>query len=187
MTARVALPALAAVLVLGASAGCAGRGADDAPAPFDIGVVEEGAGGRRALMLLANDFYKRIANRRFNSIATYQDPSLREFFRTEQAWSDYYADLVQKLEDASFEAVRPTRVDIVSIDFEERDAAETEGMDPAQVDPLITVLEPQLTARIVVRFTGENGKPLRWWSTSTLRKDRWKRIEGRWWIVPGKL
>lgn len=185
---RAAAAAVLSTAVAGWLA-CAADPGDRAPAPFDIGVVEEGAGGRRALTLLATDFYRRIANRRFNSIATYQDPSLREFFRTEQAWSDYYADLVQKLEDAHFEAVRPTRVDVLGIDFEERDPAETGGpsVEPGEVDPLMATLEPQLTARIRVRFTGENGRPLRWWTTSIVREDRWKRIEERWWIVPGKL
>ncbi|MGH0034377.1 MAG: hypothetical protein ACQGVK_05070 [Myxococcota bacterium] len=181
--------AIVAAFALGPVLACATGPGDETPAPFDIRVVEEGPGGRRALTLLATDFYRRIANRRFNSIATYQDPSLREFFRTEQAWSDYYADLVQKLEEAYFEAVRPTRVQVVSIDFEERDVAELEGGSPetGEPDPLLATLEPQLTARIVVRFTGENGRPLRWWTTSIQRTDSWKRIEGRWWIVPGKL
>jgi hypothetical protein len=186
---RRVLRSLAAAVAVVTAAACAGGGGDERPAPFDISVVEEGPGGRRALTLLAKDFYRRIANRRFNSIATYQDPSLREFFRTEQAWSDYYADLVQKLESAYFEAVRPTRVEVLSIEFEERDPEELKGAEgePGKPDPLLATLEPQLTALIDVRFTGENGQPLRWWTTSIVRKDRWKRIDGRWWIVPGKL
>ena len=41
--------------------------------------------------------------------------------------------------------------------------------------------------RVRVRLTGENGRPLRWWETSLVREDRWERMDGRWWIIPGKL
>jgi len=166
--------------VVAALLACSGRTAAPATAPFDISVVEEGRRGERALELLARDFYRRIANRRFNSIATYQDPSLREFFRSEQAWSDYYADLVQKLEDGHFEAVRPTRVEVQSIDLvpQPTEGAEATSGPPAEGDE---------EAKVTVRFVGENSLPLRWWKTSIVREDRWRRIEDRWWIVPGKL
>ena len=116
------------------------------------------------LARLALDFYGRIANRRFNSIATFRDPALQEFFRTPAAFADYYAELADKLSEAHFEANRPTRIDLEQLVFEE----------PAK-------------ARFTVRYHGENGRPLRWWGTNLLREEVWVRERDRWWIVPGKL
>jgi hypothetical protein len=113
---------------------------------------------------LALVFYERTTNRRFNSIATYHDPALREFFRTPEAFADYYADLAQALADAHFEANRPTGFEIEDL------ASEAPGR-----------------VRVRVRFIGENGLPLRWWEAALVREDRWEQSEGRWWIVPGKL
>jgi hypothetical protein len=42
-------------------------------------------------------------------------------------------------------------------------------------------------ARVRFRLRGDNGLPLRFWSTSIEREDVWQREDGRWWIVPGKL
>ena len=134
------------------------------PGSFDRDVLDAGASGERALGRLAADFYGRLANRRFNSIATYQDPALREYFQSIEAYSDYYADLAQVLADTHFEANRPTSVEVLEI--------ETDGPDSAVV---------------VVRFTGENGLPLRWWKTGVDRTDQWRRESDRWWIIPGKL
>ncbi len=145
-------PRIAACLAAAALAACAGAA---------------GPGDRSddpVLDRLAGDFYERISNRRFNSIATYRDPALREFFRTTQAWSDYYANLVQALDDAHFEAIRPTRIQLLAI---------------ARAGPEQVIVS--------VRFTGENGLPLRWWRTRIVREDQWEREDGRWWIVPGKL
>jgi hypothetical protein len=114
---------------------------------------------------LARDFYSRLENRRFNSLATFQDPGLREFFRTTQSHSDYYAELAFVLELTAFEASRPTRVRILST---ERESANR--------------------VRMYVLFTGENGLPLRWWEIDMLREDIWETdASGRWWIVPGKV
>lgn len=120
---------------------------------------------RDHLMILAKDFYSRLESRRFNSIATFQDPGLHEFFRTRESYQDYYAELAHELENADFEASRPTGVNIQA-DFRE-------------------------SARrvwLVVEFVGENGLPLRWWETSILRTDLWEiDSSGRWWIIPGKV
>jgi hypothetical protein len=114
---------------------------------------------------LASDFYHRLENRRFNSIATFQDPGLREFFRSDESFSDYYAELAHALEIANFEASRPTSVELGEL-----------------------VQDAALRVRIRVRFVGENGLPLRWWTTTLDREDVWELgTEGRWWIVPGKV
>ena len=40
---------------------------------------------------------------------------------------------------------------------------------------------------LATRIVGDNGLPLRFWKTGIDREDRWERVEGTWWIVPGKL
>ena len=113
---------------------------------------------------LAEIFYTRVSNRRFNSISTFHDPALREFFQSSEAFADYYADLADALALASFEYNRPNSV-------------------------VIQGFEPDGTGRyqVRVRFQGENDKPLRFWSTSLVRVDQWELVGGRWWILPGKL
>lgn len=114
--------------------------------------------------LRAASFYARLAYRRFNVIGTYRDEFLREFFRTEGAFSDYYADFAQDLEDAHFDRNRPQSLDLVEFAFE----------GPGE-------------ASVQVRIAGEDGRPLRPGGVSYLRQDRWERVGGTWWIVPGKL
>ncbi len=158
MRAGLGCMAILGCLVLGAcvSGGAGGPGPDpaqgiEAPTP--------------EFARLAGDFYGRLANRRFDSIATYQDPGLREYFETEESFADYYADLAQALSGANFEAHRPSSVEIQAIE------------SPAP-DRVI----------VQVRFVGANGLPLRWWTTELLRTDRWRQSAGgRWWVVPGKF
>ncbi|MED5262465.1 MAG: hypothetical protein VX574_08740 [Myxococcota bacterium] len=113
---------------------------------------------------LAAIFYTRVSNRRFNSISTFHDPALREFFHSSEAFADYYADLADALALASFEYNRPESVVVEEF--------EPDGVGRVQVR---------------VRFQGENNKPLRFWSTSLVRVDQWELADGRWWIIPGKL
>ncbi len=117
------------------------------------------------LSQLAGIFYQRLAHRRVNSIATFNDPALREFFRTDEAFADYYADLVQRLDIEHFEANRPNEIDLVSMHVEET------------ADRVVAVIE----------FRGDNSLPLRFWSVGYSRRDVWERSEDRWWIIPGKL
>ena len=108
--------------------------------------------------------YARITSRRFNSRATFEDPSIRQFFPTIAAYSDYYAALVDALDRAYIRYNRPTRVELLGIDL-----AESGNL----------LLE--------VRFVGRNDLPLRWWSTSLVRQDEWTWRDGRWYVVPGKV
>ena len=112
----------------------------------------------------ATRFYGRLARRRFNTRATWRDEGLREFFRSESAFADYYAELAQALRVAAFERERPLSLEVLEFAFEA----------PGE-------------ARVRVRLLGEDGRPLRWGETELTRDDRWHRIDGRWWIVPGKL
>ena len=113
---------------------------------------------------LARVFYTRILNRRFNSIATFHDPALRELFGSPEAFADYFAALADAFEVASFEGLRPTSLDLEKLE----------------------VLEPDVVL-VSVRYRGQNSLPLRWWAVDLLRTDRWEHSDGRWWIIPGKL
>lgn len=112
----------------------------------------------------ANLFYSRLARRRFNTLATYRDELLRDYFRSESSFSDYYADLAQAMDDAHFEQNRPLELHVLEF-----------------------VVDGPGSARVTTRIVGENGLPLRWWSTRLDRVDRWERVDGSWWIIPGKL
>jgi hypothetical protein len=40
----------------------------------------------------ASDFYAHLERRRFNTLETFNDPAIRNQFRTETRFFDYYAD-----------------------------------------------------------------------------------------------
>ncbi len=122
------------------------------------------SGPEVAFLERANAFYDKLLLRRFNTIATFEDPSLREYFQNENAFADYYADLAQALADAHFERNQPLAAEV------EEFALETPGR-----------------ARVSFRLKGRNGRPLRFWSTSLERIDRWEKVDNQWWIIPGKL
>jgi len=112
----------------------------------------------------ATAFYIRLALRRFNSLATYRDETLRGYFRTEATFSDYYANLAADLEDAHFEQNRPVEMEVLEL-----------------------ILDGPGSARVRSRFVGRNGLPLRPGNVTLLREDHWERLEGQWWIIPGKF
>lgn len=112
----------------------------------------------------ASEFYERLTGRRFNSLATFRDPSLREYFDSTDSFADYFSDLAQDLTEAHFERNQPVE---------------------ARVEEF--VVDAPGRARVRVRMAGKNGMPLRFWGTSITREDRWERRNGRWWIVPSAL
>jgi hypothetical protein len=116
------------------------------------------------LLPLSEIFYGRITSRRFNSRATFEDPSVRQFFPDVASYSDYYAALVDALDRANIRYNRPTRVELL-------------GVEVSETGNLMLDL----------RFVGRNDLPLRWWNTSLARKDEWRWQEGRWFLVPGKV
>ena len=119
---------------------------------------------RGSLFSLSEIFYERISSRRFNSRATFEDPSMRQFFPTLAAYSDYYAALVDNLDRANIQFNRPTEIELVGIEFDRNGSL-----------------------LLSLRFTGRNDLPLRWWNATLLRKDEWLWQDDRWWVVPGKL
>jgi hypothetical protein len=111
----------------------------------------------------ASEFYRRLEGRRFNSIASFRDAGLREYFGSEASFVDYYADLADELATASFERSVPLQTDVQEF-----------------------LVDAPGRARVKVRIVGEDGRPLRFWATSIRREERWERREGRWWIIPGR-
>jgi hypothetical protein len=167
MSARAASRALLLAAAL-AAAGCSlwpfGR-EPEGPAPDPAyGVVEVDSEAITGFYARAESFYGRIAQRRFNTLSTYRDEVLREFFRTEAAFADYYADLAADMAEASFERNRPLVLEVVEMRLSAPGEAE-----------------------VVTRIVGEDGRPLRPGKTALERVDRWERVGGRWWIVPAQL
>ena len=151
---------LFASLALGALA-CGGVPPLVAP---DTGAVAVGSDTAFALERRVTGFYLRLANRRFNSLETYRDFITRSHFRTPELFLDYYADLAESLNDAHFEQERPDRV---------------------QIDDFL--FEDALTARVQVRFRGQDNRPLRPGHVELVRVDRWEWADGTWWIRPGHV
>jgi len=112
----------------------------------------------------AEGFYLRIAHRRFNTLETFNDFIMRDYFQSPDLFFDYYADLAQAFTEANFERSRPTKARVLEFAFED-----------------------ERTVRVQVRFDGFDGRPLRPGSTHLVRVDRWELAEGTWWIRPGKL
>jgi len=168
MTRRVALPIALVVTLLAGGCQSTFRGEWGANAKyvgFDPNTLNRGgAADFSVLVQISKIYYERIANRRYNSKATFDDPALREYFQSPSAFADYYASLSEALERANFESHRPTSVRLLRI---ERTVSNEVGIE--------------------VRFTGENRLPLRWWRTRVKRADRWQFSQGRWWIIPGKV
>ena len=127
---RRALPwLLASGLVVGLLAGCAtgGSGASwGAAVPRDerdLALAGLPTAAQEAFLPLSQVFYERIASRRFNSRATFDDPSVRQFFPSVAAYSDYYASLVDVLDRGSLHGdaqVAPTSAHQVDIEDQTR-------------------------------------------------------------------
>jgi hypothetical protein len=109
-------------------------------------------------------FYGHLAGRRFNTLASYEDEFVREFFQTDRKHADYYANLAQALRQAFFERNRPMKLEVLEIRV---------------VGPGDAIVE--------TRIVGEDSRPLRFWSTTLIQEDRWERSDGTWWIVPGPI
>ena len=131
---------------------------------LDLLLAELPTTAAASLLPLSEIFYSRITSRRFNSRATFEDPSVRQFFPSVSAYSDYYAALVDALDLAYIEYYRPHTVELLEIER-----------------------NPSGSLRLQVRFVGNNDLPLRWWSAALVRRDEWQWRDGRWWVVPGKV
>jgi hypothetical protein len=152
-----------AVLLLASCAlACAG---DPPPLPVpEHGTVAVAPEVALALRHRVEGFYLRLAHRRFDTLETYNDFIMRDHFASQGLFFDYYADLAEDLVGAEFERSRPTDVEVLEFLFED-----------AQ------------TAHVLVRFLGNDGRPLRPGTVELVRSDRWEWSEGTWWVRPGKL
>lgn len=164
--------ALGLLLVTGLLFGCAARtgsgvaswGSELTDTERALLVESLPADAAAQLLPLSRVFYERITARRFNSRATFEDPSVRQFFPSVAAYSDYYAALVDALDRANIRYNRPTRIELL-------------GVDVADSGHLLLSL----------RFIGRNDLPLRFWNTRLERTDEWAWRDGRWFVVPGKV
>jgi hypothetical protein len=139
-------------------------GADGSiPLPAGGGVAPDAAVAL-AFSTRIDAFYARLVLRRVDALETFNDAVLREHFRSRDQFFDYYADLAYQLQLAHFEQSRPSAVRVEEFVFESPTAA-----------------------LVQVRFTGNDGRPLRPNSTSLVRRDRWEFADGSWWLVPAKL
>ncbi len=132
-----------------------------APAPRPVAPADEAV---LSFQDRADAFYQRLAQRRFNTLATYNDATLRAYFQTQEGYSDYYARLAEDLVQAHFEKNRPLAAELLEFSMETPDRA-----------------------RVRFRLEGKSSLPFRFWSVSIEREDVWERSGGKWWIVPGKL
>jgi hypothetical protein len=117
-----------------------------------------------SLISLSEIFYERISSRRFNSRASFEDPSMRQFFPSVASYSDYYAALVDEMDRANIRFNRPTEIRLLGIE-----------------------VNPSGSLQLSLRFIGRNDLPLRWWNATLLRTDEWRWQDDRWWVVPGKI
>jgi hypothetical protein len=153
-----ARPALLLLLL----AACAGEPPSLAPA--ESGSVAVAPARALALRHRAEGFYLRFAHRRFNTLETYSDYIMRDHFQSLDLYFDYDADLVEDLVAEDFEKCRPRGVDVLELIFDD-----------------------DANARVLVRFRGDDGRPLRPGSTELVREDRWEWSDGAWWVRPGKV
>jgi hypothetical protein len=140
---------------------CASPGSIPEPAGGSVAVASDTA---LALHQGTESFYGRLVQRRVNTLETFNDPVLRGFFRSEDLFFDYYADLAQSLGDAHFEKSRPFAVEVQEMIFEDGERA-----------------------RVQVLFRGWDSRPLRPNRVSLVRRDLWLYEREAWSITPGKL
>jgi hypothetical protein len=153
---------VAVVLALAAAFGCV-RSFPPIPAP-EGGAVAVASDVALSFQKRTDGFYLRLAHRRFNTLETFSDFILRDYFQSPDLFFDYYADLADSLERAHFDKSRPILVRIESFLFESPGAAQ-----------------------VLVHLEGWDGRPLWPGRVALSRVDRWEWADDTWWLHPGKL
>ena len=102
--------------------------------------------------------------RRANALETFNDPLLRKYFRSEDLFFDYYAELAQSLADAHFEKSRPFAVEVQEMIFESDALARCRWCSGATT-------------------TGRCARTACRWFVAIAGSTR----QDAWWITPGKL
>jgi len=140
---------------------CASSGAMPEPEGGSVAVPAQTA---LSLHQGMETFYGRLVQRRVNTLETFNDPVLRRYFRSEDLFFDYYAQLAQSLSEAHFEKSRPFAVEVQEMIFESAELA-----------------------RVQVVFRGYDNRPLRPNRVALVRRDQWQYEKDSWSITPGKL
>jgi hypothetical protein len=143
-------------LLLLASA-CIGRGDPGHAERVDAAQVLELVGRMES-------FYASLEDRSLDAVETFDDETLRVFFRTEQEFSDYYASLASQVRDARFRLAIADRVRIRTFRFSDPDTA---------------------LVRVVLR--GRHMRELRFWDLEVSRIDTWRHTSAGWMLSPDKL
>jgi hypothetical protein len=149
------------LLLLLLALACASDGSIPPPEGGSVAVPADAA---LALHRGTEDFYSRLVLRRVNALETFNDAVLRKFFRNQDLFFDYYAELAQSLAAAHFEKSRPFAIEVQEMIF-----------------------ESSARARVQVLFRGYDNRPLRPDRVALVRRDQWQYEQEAWWITPGKL
>ena len=113
----------------------------------------------------ATEFYDRLEGRRFNSVASFRDAGLREYFESDQSFTDYYADLADDLATANFERSVPLDAEVRGVP---RRRARSRPRQDRTIDGRGRPAAPVLVHLDSSGRIAGSGAP------------------GSWWIVPGK-
>ena len=117
-----------------------------------------------ALAVRLDDFYRSLENRTLDTLATFEDRRLRSYFADDTAFSDYYASLASQVRRALVRHGRVEEVQVVEFSLADGDHA-----------------------LVRVHLRGSHQRQLRFWSVDLDRTDSWRRLSGRWFLVPEDL
>ncbi len=109
-------------------------------------------------------FYATLARRSLDAYLTYEDESLRDYFDSPGAFSDYYASLANQVRDAHLRNSSAREVRVREFRFEDPD-----------------------TVRVDLLLVGRHERGLRFWDIELERTDTWRRARGTWVLAPEKL
>ena len=117
-----------------------------------------------ALATRLDEFYRLLENRTLDTLATFEDRRLRSYFADDTAFSDYYASLASQVRRALMRYGRVDDVQVVEFSLKEADHA-----------------------LVRVQLVGRHQRQLRFWRVELSRTDSWRRLSGRWFLVPEDL
>jgi len=109
-------------------------------------------------------FYNIFQDTPLDIRATFDNPTLRSYFLSEEDFSAFYASLAAGARRSLLRNATPTRVEIDEFRFESENVAIVD-----------------------VRFIGRHTRRLRFGEVEIARTDTWRRVDGRWILSPDKL
>ena len=117
-----------------------------------------------ALARRLDEFYRSLENRTLDTLATFEDRRLRAYFADDIAFSDYYASLAAQVRRALLRYGRVDDVQVVEFSLKEDDHA-----------------------LVQIQLSGKHQRQLHFWRVELERTDSWRRLSGRWFLVPEDL